>query len=295
MAQTLFLLIGMWSLASQAVSIEQIIINKPLSDNDRRYDYTKRLLDLVLTVTTASHGEFKLNEAQTTMTRNRTFVELKKGEIIHVMAEAPKPGWEEELIPVRVPIRKGIQGFRLFIIKQQNQALLANVDSLQSLQQYPTGSGSQWSTLRVMEEAGFTVVSGSHYDGLFDMLNLGRFITFGRGVNEAFREVEAFKEKFPDLTVDEHVALFIPLPTYYFVSPKKPALAERIKAGLTLLIQDGRFDTFFYQHHCEDLRKANLAKRKIFSIPNPNLSAKTPLDVAHYWHNPNTDLKGICD
>lgn len=46
----------------------------------------------------------------------------------------------------------------------------------------------QWSTTRVLTENGFNVVTGLDYEGLFKMLTKGRFITFGRGINETHRE-----------------------------------------------------------------------------------------------------------
>ena len=55
----------------------------------------------------------------------------------------------------------------------------------------PTGSGCQWSTKIAMQQAGFKVVESVHYENLFNMLSKGRFITFGRGVNEAYQEIAA--------------------------------------------------------------------------------------------------------
>ncbi|MEM9630293.1 MAG: hypothetical protein AAGA50_03135, partial [Pseudomonadota bacterium] len=73
---------------------------------------------------------------------DRLLQELIKGENIHVIAEAPKPGWEDKLLPIRIPIRKGLQGYRLFLINKQDQAALAEVDTLEKLQAFPTGSGA---------------------------------------------------------------------------------------------------------------------------------------------------------
>ena len=55
------------------------------------------------------------------MTRSRIFHELKKGNLRNVVAEAPQEEWDSHLIAVPIPIRKGIQGFRVFIIKDNQQ------------------------------------------------------------------------------------------------------------------------------------------------------------------------------
>ena len=84
------------------------------------------------------------------------------------------------------------------------------------------------------------------------MLVYGRFITFGRGINETAIEYESHIEQFPELAIEKDLLLFIPLPTYFFVSPKKP----------------------------------NLQHRRMFKSSNPNLSPETPLHIERYWYNP---------
>lgn len=257
---------GLWF--SAVVSAETVIINKPLSENDVRYQYTQDLLKLILR---QADTRYEVKQAAKAMSRDRTFRALKKGERIHVMAEAPKPEWMRELIPVEMPIRKGIQGYRVFLTKEKHQARLAAVQSLSDLTALPTGSGQQWSTRSVMEDAGFNVVTSTNYDALFGMLENERFITFGRGINEAFREVAVYRKRYPDLIVDASLILYIPLPTYFFVTPTKPELALHIEKGFRKIMADGTFDAFFYRYHCDDLRSLNLKHRKMFSIPNTNL------------------------
>lgn len=269
-----------------ATAEEVILVNRPLSADDKRYDYPQALLLKILERTSARYGPAHIEQAPVHMKRDRTLHELMKGNLIHVMAEAPKPEWVEKLLPVRIPIRKGIQGFRLFLIRKENQSVLSKITTLGELKAIATGTGAQWSTTRVLEKSGFNAVTGNHYEGLFDMLMSDRFMTFGRGINEVFVEYESRKETFPDLAVEQDLLLYIPLPTYFFISPTKPHLAERIKAGLLAMIDDGTFDEFFEQHFGPLIQKANLSERKIFKINNPNLSQDTPLAVEKFWYKP---------
>lgn len=91
------------------------------------------------------------------------------------------------------------------------------------------------------------------------------------------------KKKYPDLAIEQDLLLYIPLPTYYFVTPKKPELAKRIEKGLITLIDNGTFDEIFIQQFGKIITNANISKRRIFKINNPNLSSETPLDVKKYW------------
>ncbi|OZG74281.1 hypothetical protein BTA51_04500 [Hahella sp. CCB-MM4] len=261
----------------------RVIINRPLSDNDVRYQYPELLLQMVLDATESEYGADRVVQADQVMPRDTAFLELVKGEVIQVMAEAPKPDWEEHLIPIRIPIRKGVQGFRVFLIMKENQHLLRQIGTLQEFIQLPTGSGAQWSTARVMRDAGFDVISSDNYEELFEMLANGRFHTFGRGVNEVYSEFYRNVTKFPELRVDDALMLYIPLPTYFFVTPKRPDLAKRIEAGLMAMIADGRFDDFFCRYHSQDIEAANIGKRKVFCIPNANLSSQTPFERREFW------------
>lgn len=265
---------------------ETIIINKPLSTQDTRYDYPKKLLQRILIKTQPEFGSWMLVESNHNMSRDRVYEELKKGERLHVMAEAPKPGWEEKLIPIRIPIRKGIQGFRTFLILKRNQNALSSIKSLEELKAIPTGSGDQWSTTKILESNGFNVVKGNNYEGLFAMLVNRRFVTFGRGINETRPEFEARKDKYPELSIEKDLLLYIPLPTYFFVTPLRPNLAKRIETGLIDLIDSGEFEQIFDEEFGPLLEKENLSGRRVFKLDNPNLSEQTPLKKREYWYQP---------
>ena len=277
-------------------SDDQFVINRSESELDSRYQYTYDLLALIIEATKADFGEGSLVVAEMRMSRNRIFRSLKDGESINVIAEASRSTWNEELIPIKIPIRKGIQGFRVFIIKKDNASTLANITTLAQLTSLKTGSGSQWSTKYAMQQAGFDVMESTQYENLFTMLAKGRFVTFCRGVNEVFQEITQFNQLYPELIIDEHLMLHIPLATYYYVSPNQPRLAQRIQVGLQRIIENGQFDQLFYQRHCEFLLKSKLDKRLIFKIDNPYLSETEIISSLGngFMLNPRDDFNQLC-
>ncbi|MCO4798917.1 MAG: hypothetical protein KC484_06865 [Colwelliaceae bacterium] len=280
---------------TKASYANNIIINKALSDADARYDYTHYLLNLIIEAT-PEFGEIKIETAKSYMTRDRALRELVLAKNINVMAEAPKKLWDEKLLVVPVPIRKGIQGLRVFIIRNESQGVMKNIKSLKDLIKIPTGSGALWSTRQVMEDAGFNVVTGSNYQGLFTMLTKGRFDTFSRGINEAYQEVGLQNKLYPQLVVDENILLKIPLATYFYVSPSKPELAKRIETGMLRIIKNGSFDKFFYQNHCDDLLRSHIGKRKVFSISNSLVSTERMLSLVDdsFLLNTNANFESVC-
>jgi hypothetical protein len=273
---------------------QPVLINQPLSDVDPRYEYIYELLSLVLETTEAEHGALELQQASMVISRDRTLASLIAGNSIHVMAEAPKPHWGENLLSVEIPLRKGMQGFRVFILHSRNESKLRSVNSFDELINLPTGSGTQWSTRQAMEMAGFDVVTSPSYKGLFGMLSANRFTTFSRGINEAYREVEAHKHDYPNLIVDDKFLLQIPLPTYFYVTPKRPKLAQRIRRGLLQLTASGEFDRFFYRYHCDDLVRSHMSERRLFKVNNPLLEKPESLEDTARWIDPKTDYASLC-
>ncbi|QIR16056.1 hypothetical protein HBH39_00330 [Shewanella aestuarii] len=280
----------------QSKAVDSFIINHSESANDFRYEYTYALLQLVIEATQADFGEANLQVSSVVMSRNRQLRALESGEVINIMAEAANTEWNDKLLPVYIPIRKGVQGFRVFIITQNNAEKLSHVKSLEQLMQFPTGSGSQWTTKIAMQQAGFNVVESTHYDSLFNMLSKERFITFGRGVNEAFQEVTAYQKLYPQLMLDEHLVLHIPLATYFYVSPNQPRLAERVRVGLERIISNGKFDQFFYQHHCDFLRQSKLNQRVVLKIDNPLVSEQQMTSIVgqEFLLDPKSDFASLC-
>ena len=148
------------------------------------------------------------------------------------------------------------------------------------------GQGLDWPDVSILRANGLTVTVGASYDGLFDMLNAGRFDYFPRGMNEPWTEVKAHKEK--GFIVEEQLLLKYPAPTYFFVHKDNVALANRINEGLLLAIEDGSFDTIFYGHPANKgiFKLTNIKSRKVFDLKNPLLPTKTPLDDHRLWHLP---------
>ncbi|QYK01482.1 hypothetical protein [Shewanella psychrotolerans] len=280
----------------QSYAEDVFFINNAASKHDQRYQYSYELLELIIEATNSDFGEGSMQISNIVMSRNRTFRELQEGGNVNVVAEAANSLWNEKLIPIMIPIRRGIQGFRLFIIKQENQAILADITTLTQLMSLETGSGSQWSTKVAMQQAGFEVIESTQYDSLFNMLSKGRFVTFGRGVNEVFLEIKRFKQYYPDFVVDEYIALHIPLATYYYVSPSKPRLAKRIKIGLQRIIDNGQFEQLFYRHHCDSLLASKLNERRIFKINNPHVSEVQMASIVGeaFLLNPQDDFSILC-
>lgn len=264
---------------------ERIITNPAKSDGDKRFDYALEVLYEALDRTSSRYGAFELMRYDDPISRKRALRELQNGHI-HIFLAPTRLSWEQAAIPVRIPIRKGILGYKLLLIRKENQGLFDAVKTQEDLQKLIAGAGAQWNIAAALRELDFKVAGGVEYESLFQMLNSQRFDFFPRGVNEIFQEIEGRKNLYPDLVVEGKLALYLPSPTYFFVSPQTPHLAERLEVGLQEMVEDGSLDQIFEAYHRRDLERANLGQRRIISLENKTLSDETPLMQTGLWFHP---------
>nr|WP_242533506.1 transporter substrate-binding domain-containing protein [Niveibacterium umoris] len=205
------------------------------------------------------------------MTNARIRAEIERGGLIDVANYPPR----RELTPrfdfVPICIRKGILGIRLFIINRKLAPRYATIHSLQDLKPLTAAQLRDWQDTKVLESNGLRVVTPPTYEEIFEQLAAGRFDYFPRGVHEPFREVEPRALRFPDLTVEDTLALYYPMPDYFMVRKGNTALAQRIQRGLERAIADGSYEAIFQKEFADSLKRAHLAERTIIRLDNPDV------------------------
>lgn len=259
----------------------------PVSEDDKRFDYSISLLKHILDKTIKKYGSYNLQAADD-MNVGRAIEFLKTGDskIVNVVWTTSSDEREKSLLPIRIPIRKGLLGYRIFLIKKQNQDKFSAIKTVDELKKLNVGQGHIWNDVKVFKENNFGVITAPSYEGLFRMLMQERFDYFSRGINEAPKEYEARKNKFPDLAIEDSILLYYPWPKYFFTSKNNPELARRIEQGLRMMIEDGTFEALFLTYHKEDIERIDLNGRKLFKIENPLLPNTAPLEQKELWFDP---------
>ena len=268
-----------------ADAADRIVTNPKLASNDARFDYPLLLINRAMKATEAEYGPFTVERYGTAVTRARALKELQTGHIT-VYAAPTRPEWENKAIPIRIPIRKGLLGYKLLLIREGEQDTFDKVKTLKDLKKLRLGSGSQWTSSAAYRKLGIKVYGGTKYAPLFGMLAAGRFDYFPRGVNEVFAELEARKDSHKTLEIARELALYIPQPSYLFVSPKQPRLAKRLQAGLESMQADGSLELVFWQFHRDAIERSDLSNRRIIRMENLNLPEDTPFDQPELWFDP---------
>jgi hypothetical protein len=275
------LALACWQQAALAADVYIIDMNS--SKSAYADSHIMHLVTAALEASKARYGPYELKVAQLRMERDRLLQEMLKGELANLSGQVTSLEWEQKLIPIRIPIDKGISCYRISLIDGRNQDLFSAVRTLDQLRALTLGAGRQWSLTATYRQAGFKVVEGSTSAGLHSMLAAGRFQHFPRALDEALYEQAAYAPAFPTLSVERSFALYIPSPRYFFVGGHQQRLAQRLEYGLQQLIADGRYDQLFHEFYDAMIEKVGLRKRRIFRLDNPLLSPQTPLAEKAYW------------
>lgn len=190
---------------------------------------------------------------------------------------------EDKLLPIRIPVLKGMLGYRVFIIRPEDQEKYSQIESLEQLKRLTAGQGTFWEDTRILKENGITTVTTNKFNNLFPMLVGKRYDFFPRGLHEPWVELERFSRY--KLAVEKEIILVYPYAMYFFVAKDNQQLADKIESGMIKAIQDGSYDKLFFNSLLikRTLAEANLANRRIFRLENKALPMNTPLDNKSLW------------
>jgi hypothetical protein len=264
----------------------------PESPGDTRYDYYWELLAQALKITEPDFGPYALRQAAQPMSERRALEELKSGSgKLSVLVHGNVADYEQDLLPIRFPLDKGLLGYRVFLIVSGTQPQLDHVNSLDELRGHTIGQGQGWGDVTILRHAGLTVVEGGTYEGLFGMLAAGRFELFSRGVVEVGEELEREKAEHPEIALERHLLLHYPLARYFYVtrSPAGEALARRITEGLERMSRNGSFERMFQSFKAPFEQQVGLRNRLLIEIDNPLETPETPLSRTELWYDPRHD------
>lgn len=263
------------------VDAETLVVGPPATEGDRRAEYPLELLRLAL-------GEdFELEQSPDYPPERARSV-LREGDGLQIWATATRADWEEELLAVRVPILQGLLGARVLLIRGDDQPRFSRIESSEELRKLVAGVGRDWSITSILRDAGFEIRESADYEGLFAQLAAGRFDYFPRGATEAPVELDLHSATFPGLALETDLLLMVPLPMYYFVTPRRADLAALLRARLEERVEDGSLRRLFLQRHGALLERLALEGRRVLRIENPELPPETPIDRSELWMVPLT-------
>jgi hypothetical protein len=248
------------------------------SADDIRVEYPLQLLELAFSKTSLP---YTLVSSDTATTQSRALKLLQGEGNIDVVWTMTNIEREAEFLPIRIPLYKGLIGWRVLIIKQENQGLFEHISNLKQLSKLLAGQGLDWPDTQILKNNAIKVETSTSYETLFDMLQKGRFEYFPRSIIEVWQELA--HRPHHGLAVEKQLLLCYPTAMYYFVKKDNTQLANQIEKGLTIAIADGSFDRLFYAFNQEFIEKSTLHARNIITLSNPHFPALPALDNPRLW------------
>lgn len=259
------------------LSAQTIIkVNEATDGNGR---YAMQMVKLALSKIDARY-EFKIDSSEVSQARNIADVAEGRSDLLWA---ATNQEMEDQLLPIRIPLYKGLLGHRIFIINPASQVRFDRVKTFADLKSFSFGQGTTWADSNILASNGLNVVRANKYQSLFYMVDGGRFDAFPRGVQEPWGELQSH----PDLplAVEKRIMLVYRMPFYLFTSKTNTKLASDLELGLNRAIADGSFDKIFLNDPMvkDVLEKAHLEQRLVFPLDNPTLPKETPVERPELW------------
>lgn len=215
-------------------------------------------------------------------TQNRAIRLLGDKNGIDVFWSVTSDEREKQALAVRVPIVKGVLGYRLGVIKKSRLDYFAKLKTDGEIRALRYGLRADWPDTVIFKDNDFNVLEYSQENAGYELLEASRIDVL---------PIDALYANditnMTDLAIDPAHVFYYPSAVYFFVKKNNQALYQKLKTGLDKAIEDGSFDTLFNRYFEGELAELALEKRQKITLVNTLLPASAPIHTKKYWYNNN--------
>ena len=285
LGRVLVLVLSCFAVAVQAEP-RRYVVDIQLPQNQQE-EYYIQLLRLILNASKAPDEVIEFRFANNTLSQARWIAAVVNDQGNNVLWTMTNREREQSMRAIRVPLLKGLMGYRLLVIRKSDAAKFAKINTKQALLALSAGQGMHWPDTDILRANQFKVTEAMAKENLYKMLAAKRFDFFPRGATEVNLEADLIRSQ--NLIVEPHLILHYPAALYFFVNKKNTELAQRLEKGWAIILKNGEFDALFLSTErvksaLEVLKEPN---RKIIELENPLLPSGTPLNIPEYWVKPS--------
>lgn len=264
-----------------------LVVNVPKPQNtdfDASYVHAEELLKLALALSSPGNEEIEVKR-NVSAAQDEALGIIEQGGGIDVYWVGTSIEREQRLLPVRIPIMKGLLGFRMSLLHKDTARLFYDMRMLEDIYQFSACLGADWPDADIFSANGFNVVRSHEYRGLIADIMQKRCDFLPLSVSEINAEYKDVKTDFPDIRLYNRVVFHYPFPMYFFVNKNNSLLAKRIELGLEKAIDTGAFDAYMRKspvtRHLFPLE--GWANVRFVTMKNPLLPTSTDTNNARYW------------
>jgi hypothetical protein len=268
----------LFSLNAQSASW-QITFPRPLESTLTIDEYPIQLLSLALDQTGVN---YQLKHSKNVQTKGKALDRLQDNREINIVWGMTNSQREKDLLPIRIPIFKGLIGWRLLLIRQDMAERFKYVQQLEHFVKLSPLQGRDWPDTKILQYNGFDVVTERTSSALLKMLSNAQGDFFPRSIVEVWEEL-ANNDALNQIQVQPTLGIHYPSAIYFFVNKRSVPLANLIEKGLEKAIENGKFEALFIKHYKAYIDRSQIEKRTFYQLENTFLPEKTPLHREELW------------
>lgn len=247
-------------------------------------ELARQSLEMVL-----PEGEFSLELRPEPMRlpQQRMLRALQSGKDIDLTWTMTSAEREERMLPVRLPLLKGLAGYRVLVVRSEDRDRFTGIESAEDFAGLTGGQLQDWPDIDILRANGLEQISALTLDQLYQMLRAGRIDYVPRGITEVAIEQQLYD--FDGLKAIHSPVLRYPAPIYFFVTPQRPELAELLENGLRKLHHSSGLDRLQRTHPNTAPWFGNVAKwqdRRFIDLENPHLGTPSEWQQTNLWFDP---------
>ena len=257
----------------------QITYPRALETASTIEEYPIQLLALALDQTGVN---YQLKPSENLLSKGKALGRLLDNREINIVWGMTNPQREKDLLPIRIPIFKGLIGWRLLLIRQDMAGRFKYIQELDHLVKLSPLQGRDWPDTKILQSNGFDVITERSQSGLMRMLGNAQGDFFPRSIIEIWEELAKSETQIP-IQIQPTLGIRYPAAIYFFVNKNSVPLASLIERGLEKAIKNGKFEALFIENYKPYIDKAQIENRTFYQLKNTFLPEKTPLDRKELW------------
>ena len=267
-------------LLGQPVRAEKLRVVYPIPSS-KQQDRVGHAYALMVLALKKPGVDYELVQSPVGMVQARALIEVELGRGVDIAWAMTNLSREQRLRPIRIPVDKGVLGWRLLLIQERNAAQFAKIRSWDQLKPLVAVQGHDWPDTDILRSNGVKVQVDADFSNLFKLLERGRVDFFPRSFQEIWPE--AARHADGGLVVEQTLVLRYPTALYFFVNKNNTALAKALETGLERAIADGSYEKLFQQFYGDAIKRSKLTTRKAIKLQNPYQPPGMPLQRKELW------------
>jgi hypothetical protein len=257
----------------------QITFPSSLDTASKIDEYPIKLLALALDQTGVS---YQLIPSDNFLSKGKALDRLQDNREINIVWGMTNVQREKDLLPIRIPIFKGLIGWRLLLIRQDMAERFTYIQQFNHLVKLSPLQGRDWADTKILQSNGFDVITERNQTSLMKMLVRAQGDFFPRSIIEVWEELATSKVA-DQIQIQPSLGIRYPAAIYFFVNKKSVPLANLIKTGLEKAIKNGTYEALFVEKYKAYIEKAQIENRTFYPLENAFLPEETPLDRKELW------------